>query len=387
MLPFFNMSGDVEQEYLSDGITEDIITALSRLRWFLVIARNSSFVYKGRAVDVTQVGHELGVRYLLEGSVRKSGNRVRITAQLVDAATSAHHWAETFDRELADIFALQDDITQSVIAAIEPKLVAAEGARSRRRSARDLSAWDLVIRAMAHYGRMTTEESETAIALLHTAVASHPDYGPAHSLLAFALLVSGHVGWTLESEDHDHAAALARRAAHLDNEDPWAHLALGYLDFTRRQTDETIREYKRALELNSNLATAYGYMGWALAFDGQSDEAIGYFELALRLSPHDPLKAFFFSGTGVAHYLAGRYDEANEWARNALRERPDFTAASRISCASLAQAGRGDEAAEEMSRLKRLQPNISISWIEQHVPYTERCMPHFIEGMRKAGLR
>ncbi|MHA1530033.1 MAG: adenylate/guanylate cyclase domain-containing protein [Alphaproteobacteria bacterium] len=386
VLPFNNMSGDPEQEYLCDGITEDIITALSRLHWFLVIARNSTFVYKGRSVDVKQVGHELGVRYVLEGSVRKAGNRVRITAQLVDAMSGAHHWAQNFDRELADIFELQDDITRSVASAIEPKLVAAESARSQGRSSRDLGAWDLVTRAMTHYGRMTTSESEIAISMLRSAVQRYPNYGPANSLLAFALMVSDHMGWAPESDEYDYATELAQRAAQLDNEDPWAHLALGYVAFTRRQTGEAIKEYKRALELNPNFATAHGYLGWALCFDGRSDEAVRYFELALRMSPHDPLKAFFFSGTGVTHYYAGRFDEAVEWARNAVRERPGFTASQRILCASLAQAGRIDEAHEEMATLRAMQPNLSIAWIEQHVPYTARAMPHFVEGMRKAGL-
>jgi tetratricopeptide (TPR) repeat protein len=300
--------------------------------------------------------------------------------------SGAHHWAQKFDRELADIFELQDDITRSVASAIEPKLVAAEGARSLSRSPQDLSAWDLVTRAMTHYGRMTTSESEIAIRMLRSAVQRYPNYGPAHSLLAFALMVSDHVGWAPESDEYGYAAELARRAAQLDNEDPWAHLALGYVAFTRRQTDESIKEYKRALELNPNFATAYGYLGWALAFDGQSDEAARYFELALRMSPHDPLKAFFYSGTGVAHYYACRFDEAVEWIRNAVRERPGFTASRRILCASLAQAGRIDEAHEEMATLRTMQPDISIAWIEQHVPYTARAMPHFLEGMRKAGL-
>jgi TolB-like protein len=250
VLPFDNMSGDAEQNFLCDGITEDIITALSRLRWFLVIARNSTFVYKGRSVDVTQVGRELGVRYVLEGSIRKSGDRVRIAAQLVDTNSGTHHWAQNFDRELADIFELQDDIAQSVAAAIEPKLVAAEGARSQNRSSQDLSAWEMVTRAMTHYGRMTTDETETAIKLLRSTVEKYPNYGPAHSLLAFAILVSGHVGWTPESDEYSYAADLAQRAVQLDNEDPWSHLALGYLAFTRRLTDEAILEYKRALELN-----------------------------------------------------------------------------------------------------------------------------------------
>jgi TolB-like protein len=386
VLPFTNMSSDPEQGYLADGITEDIITALSRLRWFLVIARNSTFVYKGRSVDVKEVGRELGVRYVLEGSVRKAGNRVRIAAQLVDATTGAHHWAQNFDRDLDDIFELQDDITQSVTAAIEPKLVAAEGARSQSRSPQDLSAWDLVARAMEHYGRMTTSESETAIKLLRSAVQRYPDYGPAHSLLAFALSVSSHQGWIPESDDYSYSAELARRAAQLDNEDPWAHLALGYLAFTNRQTDESVRAFKKALELNPNFATAHGYLGAALALDGRSDEAIRYLELALRLSPHDPMKARFYSGMCAAHYLAFRYDEAVEWGRNAMSERPDAPALGRILCASLAQAGRTEEAKEAMVTLRTLQSNLSIAWIEQHVPYTERAMPHFIEGMRKAGL-
>jgi len=386
VLPFVNLSGDPEQEYFSDGITEDIITALSRLRWFLVIARHSSFVYKGRNVDVKQIGRELGVRYVLEGSVRKSGNRLRITAELVDAVSGVHHWAEHYDRELTDIFELQDEITQKVTATIEPKLVAVEGTRAQSRSPENLGAWELVARAMTHYGRMTTEESETAIELLRQAVAKYPDYGPAHSLLAFAILVSGHVGWILESHDFHYAAELAHRAARLDDEDPWAHLALGYLAFTERQTEEAVREYMRALDLNPNFATAYGYLGWAVVFDGQSEEAIRYFQRALRMSPQGPLKAFFYSGTCVAHYYAHRYDEAVEWGRKAIRERPGFTAAHRILCASLAQAGRKSETSRAMKRLREVQPNISVSWIERYVPYTPRAMLHFLDGMRKAGL-
>ena len=386
VLPFINMSGDPEQEYFSDGITEDIITALSRLRWFLIIARNSTFVYKGKSVDIKEIRRELAVQYILEGSVRKAGNRVRISVQLIDAISDAHLWAQTYNRELIDIFELQDDITRSVTAAIEPKLIAAEGVRSQSRSPADLDAWDLVTRALTHYGRMTTKESQTAIEMLRQAVQRYPDYGPAHSLLAFALLVSGHVGWIPESDDYHYAAELAHRAAELDDEDPWAHLALGYLAFTQRQTEETVRQYMRALELNPNFATAYGYLGWALVFDGQSEEPISYFQQAVRMSPHDPLTAFFYSGTCVAHYFARRYDEAIEWGRKAIRERPGFTAAQRILCASLAQAGRMEETRAAMARLREIQPNISLAWIEQHVPYTLRAMPHFIDGMRKAGL-
>ena len=387
VLPFHNLSGDPEQEYFSDGITEDIINALSKLHWFLVIARNSSFVYKGRATEVTQIGRELKVHYILDGSVRKSGNRVRIAARLVDAREGIQLWAQTFDRELIDIFQLQDDITKSVTAAIEPKLMAIEGLRSQKRSAADLGAWDLVMRALTHYGRMTTEDSEAAIRILRQAVETYPDYGPAHSLLAFALLVSGHVGWWIPKRGaYQYAAELAHKAAQLDPEDPWAYLALGYLAFTECQTDDAVREYQRAIDLNPNFAIAYGYLGWALVFDGRSEAAINYFREALRMSPHDPLKAFFYSGTGVAHYYAGRYDTAIEWARRAIGERPGFTAAQRILCASLAQAGRHEETSAAMKRLRKLQPGVSLNWIEKHVPYTDRAMPHFLEGMRKAGL-
>ena len=387
VLPFLNMSGDPEQEYFSDGITEDIITALSRLRWFLVIARNSTFTYKGKAVDVKQIGRELGVRYVLEGSVRKIGKRVRITVQLINAMTGAHLWAERYDRELIDIFALQDEITQSVTAAIEPKLMEAESVQSQGRSPENLAAWDLVTKAVAHFWRMTTTENEAAIDMLRMAVQRYPNYAPAQSMLSFALLVSDLVGWAPAGKPYQLAAELARRAAELDDNDPWAHLALGYLAFTARQTDEAVREFQRALELNPNFATAYGYLGWAVAFDGRHEEAIGYFQQAFRMSPHDPLIAFFYAGMCAAHYFAQRFDEAIEWGRRSVQQRPGFIPGHRILCASLAQAGRTEELRTAMAHLHELQPNISIAWLEEHIPYTPRAIAHYLDGMRKAGVK
>jgi TolB-like protein len=394
VLPFNNLSGDPEQEYLSDGISEDIITALSKLRWFLVIARNSTFVYKGLAVDVKQAGRELGVDYVVEGSVQTAGNRIRISARLIDRTTGKNLWAEKYDRELADIFDIQDEITQTVVATIEPRLVAAEGVRSQRRSGENLNAWQLVMRAMSHFGKLTSKESQSAIALLEEAVQKYPDYGPAHGLLAFALLVSGHVGWIPETGDPRHttelvhrAGELARRAVELDYEDPWAHYALGNYCFIERRTDEAVREYLKAIDLNPNFAIAYGSLGRALVFDGQPEDAINYFQKALRMSPHDPLVAVFCSGMGTAHYYAHRYDEAVEWCRKGIRERPGYTAVHRILCASLAMAGRTEEAEAAAATLRRLQPDISIAWIEQHVPYTPRAIPHFLDGMRKAGFK
>jgi TolB-like protein len=387
VLPFANMSGDPEQEYFADGISEDIITGLSKLRWFFVIARNSSFTYKGKAVDVKRAARELGVRYVLEGSVRKGGNRLRITAQLIDAATGNHIWADRYDGELADVFALQDEITKKVVAAIEPKLLEAEAVRSQNRSAEDLDAWEMVIRANSLFWRLTKSEITAAIDLLQTAVERYPEYAPAHSQLAFAILVSGYVGSRLTEEQLQVAAVHAARATELDDSDPSAHLALGFAAFMNRQTNIAASEFHRALSLNPNFAAAHGYLGWALAFDGQVDLARAHLEEAMRMSPQDPQNAIFNTGLAIAHYFAGRYAEAVEHSLKALQQRSTFTAGYRIHVASLAQAGKIEEAREALARLKERHPDLSIAWIEQNVPYTLGAMSKFLEGMRKAGLQ
>lgn len=387
VLPFANMSGDPEQEYFADGISEDIITGLSKLRWFFVIARNSSFAYKGKADDVKRVARELGVRYVLEGSVRKGGNRVRITAQLIDASTGSHIWADRYDGDLTDIFALQDEITKKVVAAIEPKLLEAEGIRSQNRSPEDLGAWDMVIQANSLFWRLTTAETEAAIAILKRAIERYPDYAPAQSMLAFVLLISGYLGWALREPQLQQAAGLAARAEELDHSDPWAHLALGYVAFVRRRTSAAAAEFQRALALNPNFAAAQGYLGWALAFDGQSEQAIAHLKEAIRMSPHDPQNALFKTGLAIAHYLAGRFAEAVEYSRETLQQRSAFTAGHRIYCASLAQNGQIDEAREALAGLKEVHPDLSIAWIESNVPYTAAPMAKFVEGMRKAGLQ
>ena len=386
VLPFSNMSGDREQDYFADGICEDIITGLSKLRWFFVIARNSSFTYKGKAVDVRQVGRELGVRYVLEGSVRKGGNRVRITVQLIDAATGKHLWADHYDRELIDIFALQDEITRKVVAAIEPKLLEAEGIRSQNRSPQDLDAWDMLIRANSLFWRLTRDESQAAISILKQVIERYPLYAPAYSILAFALLVSRQGGWHLMEPQVTQAAALASRAVELDDSDPWAHLALGFVAFTRRRTDEAVDEFQRALDLNPNFAAAHGFLGCALAFDGRSDAAIDHIEQAIRTSPHDPQNALLNAAYAAAHYQAGRYTQAISLGRKAIQQRSELTNGHRIYVASLAQAGRIDEARAALARLQELHPDNSIAWIERNVPYTPGPMAKFLEGFRKAGL-
>jgi TolB-like protein/Flp pilus assembly protein TadD len=387
VLPFANMSGDAEQDYFADGISEDIITGLSKLRWFFVIARNSSFTYKGKVVDIRQVGHELGVRYVLEGSVRKGGSRVRVTAELIDAATHKHLWADHYDRDLTDIFALQDEITKKVVAAIEPKLLEAEGIRSQNRSPEDLDAWDMLIRANSLFWRLTKDESQAAIALLEQVVQQHPFYAPAHSMLAFVLLVSRQGGWHMMEPQVTQAANLAARAVELDDSDPWAHLALGFVAFTRRRTDEAAEEFQRALDLNPNFAAAHGFLGCALAFDGRSDQAIDHIEQAIRMSPHDPQNALLNAALAAAHYQAGRYAEAIGFGRKAIQQRFELTNGHRIYVASLAQAGQIDDARSALARLQELHPENSIAWIERNVPYTPGPMAKFLEGFRKAGLQ
>jgi adenylate cyclase len=387
VLPFANMSGDPEQEYFADGISEDIITGLSKLRWFFVIARNSSFTYKGKAVDVKRVARELGVRYVLEGSVRKGGNRVRITTQLIDAATGNHLWADRYDGDMTDVFALQDEITKKVVAAIEPRLLEAEGIRSQSRSPEDIGAWDMVIHANSLFWRLTKAETEIAIETLSRAVERYPDYAPAQSMLAFILLISGYLGWRLIGPQLQQAATLAARAAELDDSDPWAHLALGFGAFLKRQTNLAAGEFRRALALNPNFAAAHGYLGFALAVDGQTEQASAHLEEAMRMSPHDPQNTIFNTGLAVVHYLAGRYPEAVEYSRKTLQQRSAFTAGYRIHCASLAQNGQIDEAREALAHLKEMHPDLSIAWIEKNVPYTSRTMTKFVEGMRLAGLQ
>ena len=388
VLPFENISGDPEQEYFADGISEDVITGLSKLRWFFVIARNSSFRYRGKKIDVKRVARELGVRYVLEGSVRKGGSRVRISAQLIDAATGNHIWADRFDGDLSDVFALQDEITRKVVAAVEPRLLEAESLRSQHRSPKDIDAWDMVMRANSLFWRLTKTESEAAIALLKRAVDSYPDYAPAQSLLAFMLLMTR---WAVRTSSEfepevKETAKLAARAAQLDDSDPWAHLALAWVAFTQRQTNEAVEEYRRALELNPNFAAARGYLGLALALDGRSDEAIENIENAIRMSPRDPQNSLFNGALAAAHYLAGRYTEAVGFARRSSQQREGLIAGSRILIASLAQAGQIDEARAALQRSKEIHPNLSIAWIEKYVPYTAGPMAKFVEGMRKAGV-
>src|SRR5258706_5136649 len=272
VLPFVNMSGDPEQEYFSDGISEDIITALSKLRWFLVIARNSSFIYKGKVVHLRQVAEELGVGYVIEGSVRKGGNRVRITVQLNDAASGGHLWAERYDRELANVFSVQDEITEAIVAAIEPQLYAAENFRARRKPPDSMDAWDLVMRALSHYWRVTRQDNIVAQALLEKAIGFDPNYGQALGVLAASHTFSAHMGWEDMARVVPVAEEAALRAIQADSEDPWAHYALGSVNLFRRRFNDSLAEFELALRLNSNFSLAQGYYGLTLSYCGRWEE-------------------------------------------------------------------------------------------------------------------
>mgnify|MGYP001358343363 CR=1 FL=1 len=387
VLPFQDMSGEPDQEHIADGISEDLITALARIRWLFVIARNSSFAYKNRVVDVREVARELGVRYVLEGSVRRAGKRLRITAQLVDAASGGHHWAERYDRELGEIFAVQDEITESVAAAIAPNLLAAEGVRALARSADDLGAWELVARAQAHVWRLTRADYEAAIRGLDRAVKLHPDYAPAHGLLGFCLVFAVHMGWLKRERGLATGQLHAARAVALDDRDAWGHVALGYSALMERRTAEAIAAFRRAVTLTPSSAAAHSHLARAYAFAGRDREAIAHGEEAIRMSPVDPEMALFLGAIAVAHYTAGRHAEAAAFTAQALRLRPGFQGAQRLHCASLAQAGRIGEARSFLCTVLTEQPRLSLAWIRANVPYqTPELMERFLEGMRKAGL-
>ena len=388
VLPFTNMTGDPAQEYFSDGISEDIMTALSKLHWFFVIARNSSFIYKGKAVHLKQIADDLRVGYVVDGSVRKVGDRVRISAQLNDVATGSHIWAERYDRELADVFAVQDEITEAIVGAIEPQLYAAENFRARRKPPDSMDAWDLLMRAMSHYWRVTRQDNVVAQALLEKATTIDPHYGQAFGLLATSHTFCAHMGW----ENMAVAAPIAEQAASAailaDSEDPWAHHALGCVHLYARRFDDSLAEFEWALQLNPNFWMAQAYYGLTLAYCGRWQEAASSVQRALRLSPRDPLAAIYCGIASYAQFVGHNYDEAMRLAREGIRQRADFVGAHRVLTAAAGMARQTDVAVAALEELRGVQPNVSLDWIAKEIPikqHTER--EHYLEGFRLAGLR
>ncbi|MGB6537136.1 MAG: winged helix-turn-helix domain-containing tetratricopeptide repeat protein [Xanthobacteraceae bacterium] len=387
VLPFTNMTGDPAQDYFSDGISEDIITALSKLRWFFVIARNSSFIYKDKPVHLKEIAAELGVGYVVEGSVRKAGDRVRITAQLNDVATGSHIWAEHYDRGLADVFAVQDEITEAIVAAIEPQIYAAENFRARRMPPENMDAWDLVMRALSHYWRVTRQDNVVVQALLEKATAIDPNYGRALGLLAASHTFGAHMGW----QDMAGATPVAERAAQAairaDSEDPWAHYALGCVYLFVRRFDDSLAAFEWALRLNPNFSLAQGYYGLTLAYCGRWQDADLAARRALRLSPRDPFAAIYCGINSYAQFVGRNYAEAMRLAREGIRQRGDFVGAHRVLTAAAGMAGLPDVAAAAIEELRRAQPNVSLAWIASEMPIKDDAeREHYLEGFRRAGL-
>jgi len=388
-LPFLNLSGDSEQEYFTDGVVEDIISALSRIRWLFVIARNSSFTYKGRAVDVKQVGRELGVRYVLEGSVRKAAHRLRITGQLIDAATGAHLWAERFEGTLDDIFELQDQVTESVVGAIAPQLERAEIDRAKRKPTESLDAYDYYLRGMANLHQGTKEAVNEALRLFLRATELDPDFASAYAMAAWCYFWRKINDWMIDRpQEVAEGIRLARRAVAIGKDDAVALARSGHaLGHLAGELDGGIALVDRALALNPNLAAAWFLGGFLRIWRGEVNDAIDRFARAMRLSPLDSETYRMQAGTAMAHLLAGRFDAATSWAEKAFRDLPSFLIAIAIIAAGHALAGRTDEAREAMQRLRQLDPALRLSGIKDWLPFHRPDdLATFTDGLRKAGL-
>jgi TolB-like protein/class 3 adenylate cyclase len=390
VLPFQNMSGDPEQEYFADGMVEDIITALSRMRWLFVIARNSSFNYKGRAVDVKRVARELGVRYVLEGSVRKETSRVRIAGQLIDGSTGAHLWADRFEGALEDIFDLQDQMTASVVGAIAPRLEQAEIERAKRKPTERLDAYDYYLRAMASHYLVTWENTNEALGMFYRAIELDPGFASAHGMAALCYCWRKSSSWMANREQEiAETARLARRAVELGRDDAAVLAASGYaLAYVVQELDDGAAFIDRAVALNPNLAVAWYYNSWARIWLGEPDPAIEHLARAMRLSPLDPLIGWMQATTAHAHFFAGRYDVASSWAGMALRDRPDYIIALRIAAASNALAGQQEQARKALSRLRQLAPTLRVSNLKDTLgPYRRQAdVARYETGLEKAGL-
>jgi adenylate cyclase len=388
VLAFTNLSGDPEQEYFADGIVDDIITALSRVRAFFVIARNSSFTYKGKAVDIKQVGRELGVRYVLEGSIRRAGNRVRITGQLIDAETGRHIWADRFEGNLDDIFDLQDRITENVVGAVEPSLRLAEIERARSKPTANLQAYDYVLRAWQNLGMKSSQQgNDEALRDLRRAIELDSGYSAAKALYGWAIqLRKSSRGHATETETKE-GIRMAREALAAHHDDPvtlaTAGWALCYLDSAH---DDAVDAIDRALKLAPNIPVVLNHAGWVRVFAGDPAQAEETFRRAMRLSPLDPQMAHLQSGLALACLRAGKYEQALAAALRASRERPDYLQAQRPALFSLVELGRLEEAKAVALRLRKSSPGFTVSWFMsapfKDQPFKARC----IAAMRAVGI-
>lgn len=389
VLPFQNMSGDPEQEYFADGMVEDITTAISRIRWLFVIARNSAFTYKGRAVDVKQVGKELGVRYVLEGSVRKSGNRIRVTGQLIDATTGTHLWADRFDGDLADIFDLQDEVTARVVGTIAPKLELAEIDRARRKPTESLDAYDYYLRGLAAFHRFSPKDNAEALAMFTKAYERDDRFAAAYGMAARCYLQRKGFGFgVLEPHDVDEAKRLAAKAAEVGRDDAVALCTAGFtLIIVAGELEDGAALIDRAVDLNRNLAWILHFSALAKAFLGEPEIALDHAERAMRLSPQDPHMFAMQVAAGFAHFVGGNPKRAYELAENALRAQPNFLVGSCVAAASAGLAGLMPQAEKAMARVRAINPNLRLSNLSELLPLRRPVdIAKWSEGLRRAGL-
>jgi adenylate cyclase len=389
VLAFDNMSGDPGQEYFSDGISEDIITSLSKNRGIFVIARNSSYAYKGQPVDVSRIGRELGVRYVLEGSVRRAGERVRITAQLIEAERRTHIWAERYNRNLIDLFAVQDEITGSIVATVAPEMEVAEMQRARRASPETLGAWECAMRAQWHLARMTREDVAEALRLAAQATALDPGTTRGLNIAAIAQLYAIAEGWA-PSLPHAVMAAYqsASKAVAVDPRDAASHAALAACEGFMGRPSDAIARAQLAVDLNPNFTWAHGNLGLALTFSGRGEEAVAPFNEALRLSPRDPFNFAWYYLLAFALFVAGRYEEALHTAETSLRENASVPGAYRVRAASLSELGRIDEARSALADFLRLTPDATVASTRAQVPLKgPGDLDRYVAALKRAGLR
>jgi adenylate cyclase len=389
VLPFANLSGDPDQEYFAEGIAEDIVAALSRFRDLLVIARNTSFNFKGQAANPQRVGRDLDVDYVLEGSVRKAGNRVRVSAQLIDARRNAHIWADHYDRDLDDIFAVQDEITEGIVGSVAPETLSAEVKRATRKTVDELDAWDRVLQARWHLAHFTEHHVGMARQKLQEAIAIDPDLASAFAELGNAYVLSTINGWggLGAAEASKCAAEAARQAIQLDPADGAANAVYGFTRIFRWEFDEGLIHLRRAVEYNSNLANAYGFLSVALFLTGDYGGGLEAFDRAVRLSPRDPWKGMWLSGKGIGAFIAGRYQDVLEITQENIRDNPDLPTPYRQRAATFALLGRLDEAKVELERLDERLPNATIAQVERAVPIQDPdAHGRWLNALRTAGM-
>jgi adenylate cyclase len=385
VMPFENMSGDPDQEFFADGLTEDLITVLSQWRSFPVIARNSTFAYKGQSPDIRKVGEELGARYVVEGSVRKSGNRLRVTAQLINTDTGHHVWAERYDRDVEEFFDLQDEITRQISAVIAPELDRAEQRRTVGKRPESLDAWECYQRGMSLWQTLKVDEVAEARGLFEQAMALDPTFARAY--VGYVLTYHQQTRVGSAETDREKAMQAAGRAIELDSDDASAHFALGLVYFLDRDLEAAISEFENANRLNPSFAPAHALLGNALSGSGRAEEAIPQIEQAIRLNPHDPAIGPIYTRLASAHLFLQRHEVAVKWARQSIRNQASNWPTRAYLASALAHLDRLDEARRALDEMNEIKPGITIEFVRQHTPVTDTgYMDHLLDGLRKAGL-